>query len=74
MAEPKRIEPSAATVIDPVCGMSVVPETARGGAVEHAGLLRHPDEKILMKALSEAIAASRSPAFATPLQSVPSGG
>src|SRR6266850_1304567 len=37
MAEPKRIEPSAATVIDPVCGMSVVPETARGGAVEHAG-------------------------------------
>ena len=38
MAELKRIEPSTpATVIDPVCGMSVIPDTARGGAVEHGG-------------------------------------
>ena len=43
-------------------------------SVLQSGLLRHPDEKILMQALSEAIAASRSPAFATGLQSVPSGG
>src|SRR3954468_23606380 len=26
-----------APVIDPVCGMKVDPETARGGSVEHAG-------------------------------------
>jgi Cu+-exporting ATPase len=33
----KIAEKLATTVIDPVCGMSVQPEKARGGRVEHAG-------------------------------------
>ena len=43
-------------------------------SVLQSGLLRHPDEKILMQALAEAVAASRSSTLTTALQSVPSGG
>jgi len=42
--------------------------------VLQSGLLRHPDEKILIQALSEATAAWHPQGFATIVQSVPSGG